>query len=216
MVNIIEKIQEINKFNLNNDHAHHSVLFNAALAIQNVEGIVCEIGLRGGGGLALMMLACIENGNTDRKFLAIDPYGNIEYHWKENAIVRFDYTNSMKLTTMKSLSDFCLHYGIDFNLYCLEDTEFFKRFGDGVPFYNEVKQVLNTYALVHLDGPHAVLELQQEISFFKDKMAIGGIIVLDDVTNYYSLPEVESLLLNDGSFKNIENDGVKSSYIRIK
>jgi hypothetical protein len=216
MVNILEKIQEINTFNLNNDHNTHTILYNAATSIKNVDGIVCEIGLRGGGGLSLMMLACIENNDANRKFIAIDPYGNIEYHWKENEVVRFDYTNKMKLTTIKSLSDFCLHYNIDFNLYCLEDTEFFNRFHDGVPFYNEVKQIINTYALVHLDGPHAVSELQREINFFKTRMAMSGIIVLDDVTGYYSLADVESFLLNDGSFINLENDGVKSSYKRIK
>ena len=216
IMDILEKIQEVNKFGLHHDHNNHTILFNAAKSIKNVDGIVCEIGLRAGGGLALMMLACIENDDKNRKFIGIDPYGNIEYHWKEDCFVKFDYTNEMKLNTISSLSKFCLQFGLDFDLYCMEDTEFFEKYKNGIPVYNQVKQIMNTYSLVHLDGPHAVSELQTELEFFKNKMSIGGIIVLDDVTGYYSLTDVETILLNDDSFINVENDGYKSSYKRVK
>jgi len=37
------------------------------------------LGLREGGGLGVMMFGCIDNEDTNHPFIALDPYGNIEY-----------------------------------------------------------------------------------------------------------------------------------------
>jgi isopropylmalate/homocitrate/citramalate synthase len=34
-----------------------------------------------------------------------------------------------------------------------KDTEFFKRYCDGIPIYDEYKRIVNKYAMVFLDGP---------------------------------------------------------------
>ncbi len=62
-----------------------------------------------------------------------------------------------------------------------EDLEFMKRFADGVPVYYEGhKQLLNTYGLVFLDGPHDDDSVRAEIEFFAPRLARDGLLVIDD------------------------------------
>ena len=213
---ISEAVELAKSYGFGFDNGHHGVLYNAAKDIKNIPGIVCEIGLREGGGTVNMMLACVENNDTDRLFLAIDPYGNIEYRAKENETVRLDYTNEMKYRTLKAFNNFCLDKNLRFIHICLEDSEFFKRFSDGVPVYSEVKSLEQYYALVHLDGPHAVKELLEEVEFFRNRINVGGYIVLDDVSDYYDLSIVEKSILENGLYVAVENDGQKSSYKKVK
>jgi hypothetical protein len=92
----------------------------------------------------------------------------------------------------------------------MEDTEFFMRFEDGVPVYNEYKQILKDYALVFFDGPHDVPSVLKEISFFSSRTPVGGIWVFDDIT-YYDHDVVEKVIFNLG-FQPMEKTLVKASY----
>ena len=209
-------IEEIQSYGLDFDHAGHQVLLNAANSIKGIDGIVCEIGLRRGGGLLLMMLSCVNNEDKDRQFIAIDPYGNIPYHFMNGYTTRLDYTNSMKNETLSSLYSICSKFNLNFNMYTLTDVDFFNKFSDGVCVYNENKFLVNEYALVHLDGPHTNEDLLVEINFFKERMSIGGFIVLDDVKGFFDLDKLEESLLEGENFILVENDGRKASYKRVK
>jgi hypothetical protein len=209
-VNIIERVKEIG---LDFDHSGHNILYNASKDIINVNGIVCELGLRRGGGLGVMMLGCIDTSNIDRMFIAIDPYGNLLYNTNNNTVVRHDYTNNMKYQTLINLYKFCLDNNILFDLITLEDTEFFKRYKDGIPFYNIDKQIINEYAIVHLDGPHHESDVLNEVMFFSDKISTGGYIVIDDVT-YFNMSNIENYLIDHG-FILIDNDNQKASYKKV-
>lgn len=213
MDKVIEKIKQ---YGLNFDNINYQILYDAATSIKDVKGIICEIGLREGGGLGVMIMGCVHNHDTDRPFIAIDPYGNIEYKWKDTSIVCFDYDNNMKNRTIKNLSNLCLEHNINFTLYALEDTEFFEKFSNGIPYYNNYKTIYDKYALVHLDGPHTTEDLIKEITFFKDRIEIGGIIVLDDVTGYYNFNEVENFILLENKYTIISNNGKKASYKKIR
>lgn len=213
-----EVIEICKSFGFTFDQLEQQLLYNAAVSIKGVEGIVCEIGLRDSGGMSVIMTGCIDNNDTNRPFIALDPYGSIEYKFQENIAVYTDYTNQMKNKSLKNLYNFCEINNINFSLFCLEDTEFFKRFDDGVPIYSESKKVLmNKYALVHFDGPHAVKEIINEIDYFKGRLSVGGFFVFDDTyVGYYDHDSVERHLLKDGDFELVGKERHKCSYKKIR
>lgn len=217
-MNLQSVIEESKKAGLGHDHENHQILLNAVNSIIGIDGIICELGLRTGGGLMTMLIPCINNNDAkNRCFIAIDPYGNIDYKFRDNFTVKLDYTNRMKNETLANLYAYCAIQDINFNLFCLTDFDFFDRFKDGVCVYNENRTLLNRYALVHLDGPHTTEDLIKEINFFKPRMSLGGYIVLDDVQGYFNLEALEEVLLDDKKdFVLVENDGHKASYKKIK
>jgi hypothetical protein len=210
MIEIIEKVKQLN---LGFDHHDHSVLYNASKDIQNVDGIICEVGLREGGGMGVMILGSMES-DLKRKYLAIDPYGNIEYPYSQDIVKVLDYTNQMKYRAMISLYTLGLKFNLDIDLICLEDTEFFKRYEEGVPCYDAYKTIKNSYALVHLDGPHHTNLVLAEAEFFGPRVVVGGYIVVDDVL-FYDLQPIQTYLLENG-FELVENDNKKASYKKVK
>lgn len=209
----MEVINKCIQYGLNFDHTHHEVLYNASKKIKNVEGIVCELGLREGGGLGVMMLGCIDNEDTNRTFTAIDPYGNIEYEWKDNTVVVFDYTNQMKNRTLKNIYTLCENFNLNFIFYNLEDTEFFSRYSKGLLVYDKVKTINNLYALIHLDGPHTTNKLLEELEFFCERVNHNGIIVLDDISGYYDYKIIQEYLYENG-FELLEQSHIKASFIK--
>lgn len=213
-----EVLEECRSYGFTYDQLEQQLLYNAAHSIKGVEGMVCEIGLRDCGGMGVMMVGCLDNDDRSHKFIAIDPYGGIPYKWQEEIVVFTDYTNQMKNKALKNLYAFCEMKDIDFNLYCMEDTEFFERFKDGVPlYYNTKKAIESKYALVHFDGPHAVNEIISEIDFFKTRLSVGGMFVFDDAyVGYYDHDNVESHLLYNGDFELVGKETHKASYKKIK
>ena len=203
------------EYGLNFDHHGHNVLYNATKRIKNIPGMVCELGLREGGGLGVMMLGCIDNQDTDRTFTAIDPYGNVDYEWKDGVTVVFDYTNQMKNKTLKNLYTLCENFNLNFIFFNMDDTHFFKKHSNGVPVYNRVKTINDTYALVHLDGPHTTAKLLEELEFFCEKVGQNGIIVLDDIAGYYDYEKIQQFLSENG-FELLEQSDIKASFIKIK
>ena len=167
------------------DSDNYDVLVEAVQRIQSVEGLTCEIGLRRGGGTKFILDA-IKATQQNKTHIAIDPYGNIEYpQGDDNHAVRCDYTNSMRDECLVNLYLYCLQQQTPFIFFNLEDTEFFTRFADGVPVYQTEKHLINTYALVHFDGPHTVRHLITEIDFFQPRSPQGAVWVFDDVKLYH-------------------------------
>jgi hypothetical protein len=218
MRNAKEVIEECKTYGFTFDQLEQQLLYNAAASIKGVEGLVCEIGLRDSGGMSVMMTGCLDNQDIDRCFIAIDPYGGIKYRHQENVYAFTDYTNQMKNRSLKNLYSFCELKDINFNLYCMEDTEFFTRFENGIPTYQkEYKELQNKYALIHFDGPHAVEPIKIEIDFFKYRMSIGGMFVFDDTyVGYYNHDIVESYILESGEYELVGKEEHKASYKRVK
>lgn len=175
-----------------------------------VPGISCEIGLRRGGGSRHIMDAIARYCNG-RMHIAIDPYGNIEYEHKEGEIVRLDYDNAMRDDCLSNLYRFVRTYGYNFQFFNLEDTEFFNRYWDGVPVYSSQKQLINKYAFVHFDGPHAVGPLKAEIAFFMNRCEPGACWVFDDVRGYYDHDVIEEQVFELG-FQLIQKTYHKALY----
>lgn len=199
---------------LPSDSRRYDVLYEAAKAIKGVNGITCEIGLRRGGGSETIAQGLIDNADQ-RVHIAIDPYGNIPYALG-NGFTHFDYTNDMRGTALPSIYAWMYDNGIYFVFFGMEDTEFFRRFGDGVPTYlNGVMNLENTYALVHFDGPHASTPVRQEVEFFGVRSTVGTQWVFDDVDTYPHEADVHPLILEYG-FELVEKAHPKWRYVRVR
>ena len=175
---------QVKVVDLPGDSFDYELLYMAAASIKNVPGAVCEIGTRRGGSLRYIIDGLLSVGDTNRNVVCIDPYGNIEYASGENEVIRQDYTNNMRNESLPNIYTYVQNRPINVVFFCLEDTEFFNRFADGVPFYQEYKEVVNQYAMVFFDGPHDTPSLLKELEFFYPRSPIGAQWVFDDVSLY--------------------------------
>lgn len=197
---------------LETDNADYHVLQNAVKAVKNVPGMICEIGTRRGGSLAHIINALGENQDINRNIVFIDPYGNIEYAQKDDVKrTATDYTNLMRNETLAALYFHVGRHPVNPVPMIMEDTEFFRRFADGVPFYMGNKIIETQYALVFFDGPHDVPSILAEIDFFQPRSPLGAIWVFDDVVGYYDHDKIESTILSTG-WKLLEKTDRKASY----
>ena len=219
----------------NTDSQEYDILVNAALMIKGVPGGVVEIGTRRGGSARMIIDALAHNADTDRSMFCIDPYGNIELdvtnvnrtvHYGEQALLdgdpmskeivtqkKFDYTNAMRNRIIPSLYYYAYNAGLNFNFFCLEDTEFFKRYTDGVPVYEEQKKLLNEYAFVFFDGPHTDEAVFTEMAFFEIRAPKGAVWVFDDIWMYSHDEKVEPWLFKRG-WETLEKRNIKASYVK--
>lgn len=199
-----------NNIDLPGDSGDYHLLTKGIEMSSFVPGATVEIGLRRGGGTKHIIDALAQYA-PHKVHIAIDPYGNIEYENKEGSYVRLDYTNDMRDECLANLYPYAKEKKINFQFHNLEDTEFFKRYADGVPVYNFKKEIITEYSFVHFDGPHAIEPLKDEIWFFRSRMQPYTCWVFDDVTGYYDHDEIEKLLFITG-FKLIAKTWHKALY----
>ena len=218
------------RFNLEDvfqtDSSEYEILQAGALAIKGVEGAVVEIGTRRGGSAKIIIDSLVANGDANRSMFCIDPYGNIaievsdksiEMHKvqvDENNSIRLDYTNNMRDRIIPSLYYYAYQAGLNFTFFCLEDNEFFKRYSDGVPVYNNEKILEDKYAFVFFDGPHTNDAVKEELAFFLDKVNPGSVFVFDDLHVYDHDEEIEPILFANG-FELITKGNIKASYKKV-
>lgn len=216
------------------DSQEYEILSDAAMRIKDVPGAIVEIGTRRGGSAKIIMDSLDAIGETQRPFFCIDPYGNIEYPETNKAIslfnpdfelegdrespdinvnIRRDYDNAMRNRIIPSLYFYAYNKGFDFTFFCLEDTEFFARYADGVPIYNINKKLINEYAFVFFDGPHTNECIETELNFFLERSVPGSVFVFDDYWMMDHDRVVEEKLFPLG-WKTINKGQIKASYQR--
>lgn len=195
------------------DSYDYEVLQKAAEKVKSLPGLVCEIGTRRGGSLKYIMDAL---EGTRKHIVCLDPYGDIAYNAADNSRgVHFDYTNSMKHEALPNIYQYAATKNVNIIFFNLEDTEFMGRFHDGVPVYDQGKQILNTYSLVFFDGPHDTASIMKEVLFFEERSQIGTVFVFDDILTYRH-QDIEQMLFSKG-FRLLEvgQQQRKASYERI-
>ena len=192
------------------DSTEYEILAKACTYVKGDNLLTCEIGVREGKGSKIILDAFKDKTHWH---IGIDPYGNISYqHYdvrptqvdtgkKLPLSFRANYTNQMKAELLKNL-DFP-----NFTLYQLEDTEFFKRFADGVPIYRNVKSIMTKYDLVHFDGPHRSLDIVTEVIFFASRASDNCVLVFDDYPQY-NMSLIGHMLIHYYNFKQV-NRGEK-------
>jgi hypothetical protein len=204
------QIEEILKTRV--DSFEYEILTNAIKQTKGLEGATCEIGVREGGSSFMIMDTLLKNQDKC-VHIGIDPFGDIDYIHR-GEVCRADYTNKMKQKMLKEIYEWCYENDMEFLFFPLEDTEFFERFADGVPTYNRNKTLINTYKAVFFDGPHDEDIVKKEINFFDERMAIGGVMIFDDIYDY---PHMETLdqYIKDLNFETLEQGSHrKISYIK--
>lgn len=199
---------------LHTDSGDYHLLTDGVKLIKDVPGMTCEIGLRAGGGSALIMRQLLIEDQAYRTHIAIDPYGNIEYESHEGLVERLDYTNDMRDQCMIDMYTFAKAAKLNFLFFPLEDTEFFKRYPDGIPIYKDFKNLETQYALVHFDGPHAWAPLVDELVFFANRAPSGAIFVFDDVS-FYDHEKFEKEEILPRGFELVTKTRIKASYRKI-
>lgn len=187
----------MHNISLPGDSGDYHLLTKGVELSVHVPGLTCEIGLRRGGGTKTIIDELAIRA-PHKAHIAIDPYGHIPYEHKEGQVVQLDYTNEMRDECLFNLYQYTREKKIPFLFFNLEDSEFFKRFADGVPVYNVEKEIINSYSFVHYDGPHSVGPLLAEINFFYNRINPGTCWVFDDVTGYYDHDAIEKELFNRG------------------
>tara|TARA_R110002012_G_scaffold163924_1_gene326342 strand:+ start:79 stop:657 length:579 start_codon:yes stop_codon:yes gene_type:complete len=187
------------------DSKEYEILIEACKSLTSDNLLTAEIGVRRGLGSKLILM------NLQHKkhwHIGIDPYGNLSYaHFDKKDPRTCNYTNSMKLQLIKDLD-----YE-NFTLFHMEDDEFFKRFSDGVPIYREKKEIINTYDLVHFDGPHKTKDVIKEAIFFGERSKPGTIFLFDDYP-YYDIDLVLKIIVNEFSFDLLKQGKSKISLIK--
>jgi len=206
-----------NKLFSKTDSNEYDILINAVKLIKSLDGFTCEIGCYKGGSSLLIMKTLLEN-NDKKTHIGIDPYGDIDYcHWESRIDEggKRNYTDYVKNRMLSNLYKWCHNNDMEFKFFNLEDTEYFKRFADGIPVYNRKfnnnKRIIDDYALVFFDGPHSSEIIKNEINFFHKKLLHNGFMVFDDI---YQYPHMEVLdeYIKDLGFEIFEKGECKISY----
>lgn len=220
------------------DSQEYEILVKAVEEIGHTPGAIVEIGTRRGGSAKMIIDALVGTRNNHRSMFCIDPYGNIDYpytnkglslHYGTNAIkegdpqdtdkitlLKLGYNNEMRNRTIPSLYFYAYNAGLNFTFFCLEDTEFFNRYSDGVPVYDEHKKLETEYAFVFFDGPHDNNSLNIECEFFINRAPVGAVFVFDDIGMYDHNKIVEQNWLFNNGFELLEKGNTKASYIKSK
>lgn len=203
-----------NNQQLPGDSKDYDVITRAIESIpSNKTGMTCEIGLREGGGTRFIMDALTRGLFPYKVHVAIDPFGNLIYARRDGAEHRMNYTNTMRDESMGHIYNYAKKVGVNFVFINLEDTEFFKRYSDGVPVYSDEKHILSEYMFVHFDGPHQAQLVKDEFLWFNERMTSGAAIVFDDVEDY-DHGMVEASIIANG-WELMEKTARKASYKKL-
>jgi len=197
------------------DSFDYDVITEGVTAVRGVPGLTCEIGLRRGGGSKFIVDALVASGQLDKTHIALDPYGDIDYEDSDEKVTKYDYSNEMRDECLVNLYAYCKEQKVNFVFFCLEDTEFFRRYSDGVPVYRGYKRMETQYAFVHFDGPHSVRAVLAEVAFFDPRAPLGAIFVFDDVDNY-DHAQIDRLITEELGWKNLRRTGRKWSYLKSR
>jgi len=167
---------------ISGDSKEYEFFDEAVKLLKNPIGVSVEIGVRRGMGTKCIIDAYRKyHPGVKLKHLGIDPYGDIIYRTADSDLGgRLDYTNKMK---QEALLDLIKEYP-EFNFINLEDSEFFKRFADGYPVYDNEKKLLTQYEMVHFDGPHDTESVMKEVNFFLDRKPKQCVYVFDDIDTH--------------------------------
>jgi len=191
------------------DSLEYEFFDEAIQLLKNPIGVSVEIGVRRGMGTKCIIDAYRKyHPSIQLKHLGIDPYGNILYRTSDNDKGgRLDYTNKMKQDALLAI----IKEYPEFNLINLEDSEFFKRFADGYPIYNENKILLKEYETVHFDGPHDTESVMNEVNFFLERKPKQCVYIFDDIDTH-DIDKIGEHLIWNG-FKEFKKGERKAVYI---
>lgn len=169
--------------NILGDSGEYEFLTEAVELSKDVEGACLEIGLRMGLGTKTIIDA-VRAFCPNKIVVSVDPFGNIPYTGREpDGETHYDYTDDMRNECLANMWDYVRNNPVDYKFINLSDNHFFEIFSNGIPVYGyNGWTVEKLYSTVHLDGPHTVDAVTNEIAWFNERMKSGATIIIDDVT----------------------------------
>ena len=169
------------------DSKDYNLLTQAAERVSKLESkqplLTAEIGIRRGLGTKIILEYTRPKDSGLHFHIGIDPYGNLNYpHYDNSEASVADYDSKMKAEHIKDFAD-----KDNYQFLNMTDMKFFEKYFTGVLFYNKGAEYhLNTYHLVHFDGPHMTAAVVAETVFFAQRSVVGSVFVFDDWQKYDS------------------------------
>jgi len=169
------------------DSRDYNLLTKAAERVAQLETkqplLTAEIGIRRGLGTKIILEYTRPKHSGLHFHIGIDPYGNLNYpHYDNSEASVADYDSKMKAEHIKDFAD-----KDNYQFLNMTDMKFFEKYFTGVVFYNKGAEYhLNTYHLVHFDGPHMTAAVVAETVFFAQRSVVGSVFVFDDWQKYDS------------------------------
>ena len=169
------------------DSRDYNLLTKAAERVAQLETkqplLTAEIGIRRGLGTKIILEYTRPKHSGLHFHIGIDPYGNLNYpHYDNSEASVADYDSKMKAEHIKDFAD-----KDNYQFLNMTDMKFFEKYFTGVLFYNKGAEYhLNTYHLVHFDGPHMTAAVVAETVFFAQRSVVGSVFVFDDWQKYDS------------------------------
>ena len=192
------------------DSFEYEIIESAVKKLSNPIGASFEIGVRRGMGSKKIIDAYRKYHPNLRELIHIglDPYGDLPYTFSEDRknSTAANYTNLMKRET---LINFLKKYP-EFHFVNLDTHEYFKRFSDGYPIYENKKKIINKFEIVHFDGLHDLENITLEVKFFLNHLSPQTIFIFDDI-DAFDMQKIRKILL-DNNFKDFESGIRKASF----
>ena len=169
------------------DSKEYNLLTKAAERVAQLETkqplLTAEIGIRRGLGTKIILEYTRPKHSGLHFHIGIDPYGDLNYpHYDNSEASVADYDSKMKAEHIKDFAD-----KDNYQFLNMTDMKFFEKYFTGVLFYNKGAEYhLNTYHLVHFDGPHMTAAVVAETVFFAQRSVVGSVFVFDDWQKYDS------------------------------
>ena len=169
------------------DSKDYNLLTKAAERVSQLESkrplLTAEIGIRRGLGTKIILEYIRPKDSGLHFHIGIDPYGDLSYpHYDDSEASVADYDSKMKAEHIKDFAD-----KDNYQFLNMTDMKFFEKYFTGVVFYNKGAEYhLNTYHLVHFDGPHMTAAVVAETVFFAQRSVVGSVFVFDDWQKYDS------------------------------
>ena len=163
------------------DSKDYNLLTKAAERVAQLETkqplLTAEIGIRRGLGTKIILEYTRPKHSGLHFHIGIDPYGDLNYpHYDNSEASVADYDSKMKAEHIKDFAD-----KDNYQFLNMTDMKFFEKYFNGVVFYDRGKEYhLNTYHLVHFDGPHMTAAVVAETVFFAQRSVVGSVFVFDD------------------------------------
>jgi hypothetical protein len=189
----------------------YEIIESAVKKLSNPIGSSFEIGVRRGMGSKKIIDSYRKYHPSLKELIHIglDPYGNLPYTFSEerkDIVEDALYTNLMKRET---LINFLKKYP-EFYFINLDTHEYFKRFSDGYPIYENKKKIINKFEIVHFDGLHDLENVTLEVKFFLNHLSPQTIFIFDDI-DAFDMQKIRKILL-DNNFKDFESGKRKASF----
>jgi len=192
------------------DSYDYEILDSAVKKISNPIGASFEIGVRRGLGSKTIIDAYRKYhlNITNLIHIGLDPYGDLPYTFSEDRknSKEADYTNLMKRET---LINFLKKYQ-EFYFINLDTHEYFKRFSDGYPIYQNKKKIISKFEIVHFDGLHDLENVTLEVDFFLKHLSQHTIFIFDDI-DAFDIDKIRQIL-KQNNFKDFESGKRKASF----